>query len=40
MASPIVTWLLTLISGAVGGNLGGALIKDQSLGPIAIRFSA
>jgi len=35
MASPIVTWLWTLISGAVGGNIGGALIKDQSLGPIA-----
>jgi len=31
---PIVTWLLTLISGAVGGNIGGALIKDQSLGPV------
>ncbi len=34
MASPIVTWLLSLISGAVGGNIGGALIKGQSLGPI------
>jgi uncharacterized membrane protein YeaQ/YmgE (transglycosylase-associated protein family) len=34
MTSPIVTWLLTLISGAVGGNIGGALIKDQSLGPV------
>jgi hypothetical protein len=29
MTSPIVTWLLTLISGAVGGNIGGALIEDQ-----------
>jgi uncharacterized membrane protein YeaQ/YmgE (transglycosylase-associated protein family) len=35
MTSPIITWLLTLISGAVGGNIGGALIKEQSLGPIA-----
>ena len=26
VSSPIVTWLLTLISGAVGGNIGGALI--------------
>jgi uncharacterized membrane protein YeaQ/YmgE (transglycosylase-associated protein family) len=34
MTSPIVTWLLTLISGAVGGNIGGVLIKDQSLGPV------
>jgi hypothetical protein len=32
MTSPKITWLLTLISGAVGGNIGGALIKDQSLG--------
>jgi len=23
MTSPMVTWLLTLISGAVGGNIGG-----------------
>jgi len=34
MTSPTVTWLLTLISGAVGGNIGGALIKDQNLGPV------
>ena len=34
MTSAIVTWLLTPISGAVGGNIGGALIKDQSLGPV------
>lgn len=34
MTSPIVTWLLTLISGADGGNIGGALIKDQTLGPV------
>jgi uncharacterized membrane protein YeaQ/YmgE (transglycosylase-associated protein family) len=34
MTSPIITWLLTLISGAVGGNIGGALINDQSLGPV------
>jgi uncharacterized membrane protein YeaQ/YmgE (transglycosylase-associated protein family) len=34
MTSPLVSWLITLISGAVGGNVGGALIKDQSLGPI------
>ncbi len=33
MTSPIVTWLLTLISGADGGNIGGALIKDPTLGP-------
>jgi uncharacterized membrane protein YeaQ/YmgE (transglycosylase-associated protein family) len=34
MSGPLVTWLLSLVSGAVGGNVGGALIKDQSLGPI------
>jgi uncharacterized membrane protein YeaQ/YmgE (transglycosylase-associated protein family) len=34
MSSPLISWLLTLISGAVGGNIGGALIEDQSLGPI------
>ena len=34
MTSPIITWLLTLISDAVGGNIGDALIKDQSLGPV------
>jgi uncharacterized membrane protein YeaQ/YmgE (transglycosylase-associated protein family) len=34
MTSPIVTWLLTLISGTVGGNIGAALIKDQTLGPV------
>ena len=36
MTSPIITWLVTLISGAVGGNIGGALIKDQSLGPVVL----
>jgi uncharacterized membrane protein YeaQ/YmgE (transglycosylase-associated protein family) len=30
----LLTWLLRLVSGAVGGNVGGALIKDQRLGPI------
>ena len=34
MTSPIVTWLLTLISRAVGGNIGGALLKDQKLGRV------
>jgi hypothetical protein len=33
MTSPIVTWLLTLISGAVGGNIGGAAIKDPKPRP-------
>lgn len=27
-------WLISLASGAVGGNLGGALLKKLSLGPI------
>ena len=34
MTGPIVTWLLTLISGAVGGNIGGAPDKDQTLGSV------
>jgi hypothetical protein len=33
MTSPIVTWLLTLISGAVGGDIGGAAIKDPTPRP-------
>ena len=26
-------WIITLISGAVGGNIGGAIFKKLSLGP-------
>jgi hypothetical protein len=33
MTSPIVTWLLTLISGAAGDNIGGAAIKDPKPRP-------
>jgi uncharacterized membrane protein YeaQ/YmgE (transglycosylase-associated protein family) len=33
MTGPTVSLLLTLTSGAVGGDLVGALIKDQSLAP-------
>ena len=30
----IVTLIINLISGAVGGNIAGALLKDQSLGTL------
>jgi uncharacterized membrane protein YeaQ/YmgE (transglycosylase-associated protein family) len=29
-----VAWLIRLISGAVGGNIAGAVMKDKSLGTI------
>ena len=28
----IISLIINLISGAVGGNIAGALLKDQSLG--------
>ncbi|MGD9636286.1 MAG: hypothetical protein AB7G28_21955 [Pirellulales bacterium] len=30
----IVSLIINLISGAVGGNLAGAVMKDKSLGPL------
>lgn len=30
----IITLIINLISGAVGGNIAGALLKDQSLGTL------
>lgn len=30
----IITLIINLISGAVGGNLAGAVLKDQSLGTV------
>jgi uncharacterized membrane protein YeaQ/YmgE (transglycosylase-associated protein family) len=34
MESQIVSWLVSLVIGAVGGNIAGALLKNFSLGPI------
>ena len=34
MKGALGTWLSSLISGAVGGNLAGALMKARSLGPL------
>ena len=30
----IVSLIINLISGAVGGNIAGAVMKDKSLGPL------
>lgn len=32
MESGLMSWLTSLLSGAVGGNVAGALLKDKSLG--------
>ena len=34
MEGQLVSWLTSLASGAVGGNVSGALRKESSLGPI------
>lgn len=34
MDTALVGWLISLISGGVGGNAIGAILKDKSLGPI------
>jgi uncharacterized membrane protein YeaQ/YmgE (transglycosylase-associated protein family) len=35
----LVQLLISLISGAVGGNLAGAAMKDKSLGPVGNSLS-
>ncbi len=32
MESGLMSWVTSLLSGAVGGNVAGALLKNQSLG--------
>ena len=39
MSSQIVQLLISLISGAVGGNVAGAAMKDKSLGPVGNSLS-
>ena len=34
MEGQLVSWLISLITGAIGGNIAGALIKNLSLGAI------
>ena len=34
MENQLVSWLISLITGGVGGNIAGALLKNFSLGPI------
>jgi uncharacterized membrane protein YeaQ/YmgE (transglycosylase-associated protein family) len=34
MDSAVVSWLINLLSGAVGGNIAGALMKSKSLGTL------
>ena len=34
MESQLVSWLINLLSGAVGGNIAGALLKSKSLGTV------
>lgn len=34
MDPAIVTWIVNLVSGAIGGNAAGAAMKEKSLGPI------
>ena len=36
----IISLIVTLISGAIGGNLAGSALKDQSLGTMAIQSPA
>ena len=34
MEGQILSWIISLITGGIGGNIAGALIKKISLGPI------
>jgi uncharacterized membrane protein YeaQ/YmgE (transglycosylase-associated protein family) len=34
MEGQLVSWLFSLITGAVGGNVAGAVLKNLSLGPV------
>ena len=34
MEGQLMSWIISLISGGVGGNIAGALMKDKSLGLI------
>jgi hypothetical protein len=34
MENQLASWLISLITGGIGGNVAGALLKNFSLGPI------
>ncbi|HTC15849.1 MAG TPA: hypothetical protein VK695_08620 [Steroidobacteraceae bacterium] len=34
MESQLVGWIISLITGGVGGNIAGAVLKNLSLGPL------
>jgi uncharacterized membrane protein YeaQ/YmgE (transglycosylase-associated protein family) len=34
MEGPLVSWLISLVTGAIGGNVAGAILKNLSLGPL------
>lgn len=34
MEGALLSWLTSLVSGGVGGNIVGALLKEKNLGPI------
>ena len=34
MDNQLISWIISLITGALGGNIAGALMKNWSLGPV------
>ena len=34
MTPEIISWIVSLIAGSIGGNLFGVLFKDRNLGPM------
>jgi uncharacterized membrane protein YeaQ/YmgE (transglycosylase-associated protein family) len=34
MGGSLMSWVISLITGGVGGNIAGALLKNMSLGPV------
>lgn len=39
MEGPLVSWLISLVTGAVGGNVAGATIKNLTLGTLGITIA-
>ncbi|MFM8414000.1 MAG: hypothetical protein ACKOCX_04670 [Planctomycetota bacterium] len=35
MDPQIISWIVSLVAGGAGGNIVGALLKNQNLGPVA-----
>lgn len=34
MDSQVISWIVSLVAGSVGGNVAGTLLKDRNLGPV------